>query len=61
MQNILYSWNVGHVQIPDIVPWNKRSVSAAESVQFVKEDDDAFETDLKRRWIFCTFDTLRNK
>ena len=31
------------------------------SVQCVKEDDYTFKTDLKRRWIFCTFDILRNK
>ena len=31
------------------------------SVQCVKEDGYTFKTDLKRRWIFCTFDILRNK
>ena len=31
------------------------------SVQCVKEDDYTFKTDLKKRWIFCTFDILRNK
>ena len=31
------------------------------SVQCVKEDDYTFKTDLKRRWIFCTFDIPRNK
>ena len=44
-------------------PWKKKAAWQLLnlSVQCVKEDDYTFKTDLKRRWIFCTFDIFRNK
>ena len=44
-------------------PWKRNAAWQVLnlSVKCVKEDDYTFKTDLKKRWIFCTFDIPRNK
>ena len=44
-------------------PWKRNAAWQVLnlSVKCVKEDDYTFKTELKKGWIICTFDILRNK
>ena len=59
------NWQIKCCSHPNTWPCPRKRKAAWQllnlSVQCVKEDDYTFKTDLKRRWIFCTFDILRNK